>query len=183
MSFFQITVRGLLLALTSMTLTAASDLRFHLRWRAITVTILLALVLIIYLQQTAMDRKSPTKGYYQSKVHKFQTPSEAEDYVFRHTKGTNAQRLVRGQKSEKPYNDTYPLSPPEKTWDGIRYRIGVISDLDTESKSSKDQTWFSYLKRGYLTVSNSADSLKVEWDADIIILESNLAEKGRGLWS
>ncbi|XP_013869451.1 soluble calcium-activated nucleotidase 1b [Austrofundulus limnaeus] len=179
MSFLQITVRGLLLALTSMTQAAASDLRFHLRWRAITVTMLLVLVLTIYLHQTAGDRKSPTKDYYQSNIHHFQIPSEAD--VFRDSKSANPQRLVRGQRSEKPYNDTYPLSPPEKTWDGIRYRIGVIADLDTASQSSKDQTWFSYMKRGYLTVSNSADSLKVEWDADIITLESNLAEKGRGM--
>lgn len=168
------------MAWTSMTQTAASDLRFHLRWRAITVTILLALVLIIYLHQTAGDRKSSTKGYYQNKIHHFQSPSESE--VFRNTKISNPLRLVQGQNGEKPYNDTYPLSPPEKTRDGIRYRIGVIADLDTASQSSKDQTWFSYMKRGYLTVSNSADSLKVEWDADIVTLESNLAEKGRGLW-
>ncbi|XP_017272552.1 soluble calcium-activated nucleotidase 1b isoform X2 [Kryptolebias marmoratus] len=178
MSSFRIAVRSFPLALASMTQAAASDLRFHPRWRAITVTTLLAVVLMLYLHRTVGDRKSPTKGYHQSRV---QIPSEAEHDVFRDTNSANSQRLVWCQKRGKPYNDTYPLSPPEKTRDGVRYRIGVIADLDTASQSSKDQTWFSYMKRGYLTVSESADSLKVEWDADTAILESNLAEKGRGM--
>uniref|UniRef100_A0A3Q4AYP0 Soluble calcium-activated nucleotidase 1 n=1 Tax=Mola mola TaxID=94237 RepID=A0A3Q4AYP0_MOLML len=85
------------------------------------------------------------------------------------------------RSSEVPYNDTYPLSPPEKTKNGLRYRIGVIADLDTASRSSKGQTWFSHMKKGYLTVSGSADRLEVEWDSDIVILESQLAENGRGM--
>lgn len=182
MSSFQIAARGLPLALASMTQTVSSDLRFQLRWRAITVTILLVLVLMLYLHRTVGDRKSPTKGYYRSRVQNVQIPSESENDVFRDTDGASQQRLIRCQNRGKPYNDTYPLSPPEKTWDGIRYRIGVIADLDTASQSSKDQTWFSYMKRGYLTVSDSADRLKVEWDAETVMLESNLAEKGRGMW-
>ncbi|XP_037546164.1 soluble calcium-activated nucleotidase 1 [Nematolebias whitei] len=181
MSSFQITARGLPLALASMTQTVSSDLRFQPRWRAITVTILLVLVLMLYLHRTVGDRKSPTKGYYRSRLQNVHIPSEAENDVFRDTDGTNQQRLIRCQNGEKPYNDTYPLSPQEKTWDGVRYRIGVIADLDTASRSSKDQTWFSYMKRGYLTISDSTDRLKVEWDAEAVMLESNLAEKGRGM--
>ncbi|XP_077022255.1 soluble calcium-activated nucleotidase 1 [Tamandua tetradactyla] len=79
------------------------------------------------------------------------------------------------------YNDTYPLSPPQKTPGGIRYRIAVIADLDTESRAQKENTWFSYLQRGYLTLSDSGDNVAVEWDKDPGILESHLAEKGRGM--
>uniref|UniRef100_A0A3Q0REB2 Soluble calcium-activated nucleotidase 1 n=1 Tax=Amphilophus citrinellus TaxID=61819 RepID=A0A3Q0REB2_AMPCI len=140
MTSFGMTVRGLPLALASMTQTATSDSRFHPKWRAIAMATLLALVLI----QTARN-------------------------------------LARQHRREKPYNYTYPLSPPEKTLHGTRYRIGVIADLDTASQSSKDQTWFSYMKKGHLSVSASGDRLEVEWDPEVVTLESHLAEKGRGM--
>ncbi|KAE8300890.1 Soluble calcium-activated nucleotidase 1 [Larimichthys crocea] len=121
MTSFGVAVRGLPLALASMTQATASDSRFHPKWRAITVATLLALVLMLYLHRTVGDRDTATRGYY------------------------------RNKKREKPYNDTYPLSPPEKTKHGIRYRI------------------------------DSADRLEVEWDAEAVTLESHLAEKGRGM--
>lgn len=141
---------------------------------------LLALVLMLYLHRTAGDRDTPTRGYYRNRVHSFQIRGEGDEDIFRDTNGQTAQSLSSRQKREKPYNDTYPLSPPVKTKHGISYRIGVIADLDTASRSSKDQTWFSYMKKGYLTVSQSADRLQVEWDAETVTLESHLAEKGRG---
>ncbi|XP_072240436.1 soluble calcium-activated nucleotidase 1b isoform X2 [Leuresthes tenuis] len=170
MNSFGIDVRGLPLALASMTQITISDMRFHPRWRAITVATLLALVLMLYLHRTAGDRD-----------HSFQIASEGENAIFRDSYRQTAQSLARHRKRAKPYNDTYPLSPPERTRHGVRYRIGVIADLDTASRSSKDQTWFSYMKRGYLSVSDSADRLEVEWDADMVTLESHLAEKGRGM--
>ena len=39
-------------------------------------------------------------------------------------------------KNEPIYNSTYPLSQPVITPSGLRYRIGVIADLDTDSKVS-----------------------------------------------
>ncbi|XP_044047347.1 soluble calcium-activated nucleotidase 1b isoform X1 [Siniperca chuatsi] len=181
MTSFGVAVRGLPLALASMTQATTSDSRFHPKWRAITVATLLALVLMLYLHRTVGDRDTATKGYYRDRVHNLQMHSEGEDDIFRDTNRQTARSLFRHQKREKPYNDTYPLSPLEKTRHGIRYRIGVIADLDTASRSSKDQTWFSYMKRGYLTVSHSADRLEVEWDAETVTLESHLAEKGRGM--
>lgn len=185
MTSFGVAVRGLPLALASMTQATTSDSRFHPKWRAITVATLLALVLMLYLHRTVGDRDTATRGYHRNRVHSLQTHSEHEDNNFRDINRQTAQSLSRRQKREKPYNDTYPLSPPEKTTHGVRYRIGVIADLDTASRSSKDQTWFSYMKRGYLTVSDSADRLEVEWDAESITLESHLAEKGRGrgIWT
>uniref|UniRef100_A0A096MG43 Soluble calcium-activated nucleotidase 1 n=1 Tax=Poecilia formosa TaxID=48698 RepID=A0A096MG43_POEFO len=83
--------------------------------------------------------------------------------------------------ADSQYNDTYPLTPPERTSQGMRYRIGVIADLDTNSASEKKLTWFSYMRRGYLLVSQSGDKVAVEWDADKVVLESHLSEKGRGM--
>ncbi|XP_029365233.1 soluble calcium-activated nucleotidase 1 isoform X2 [Echeneis naucrates] len=85
------------------------------------------------------------------------------------------------QPQHSHYNTTYPLSPPEHTPQGIRYRIGVIADLDTNSQSTKKLTWFSYMRRGYLTVSQGGDKVAVEWDEDRLVLESHLSEKGRGM--
>jgi len=47
------------------------------------------------------------------------------------------------------YNDLYPLTKPVSTEKGLRYRIGIISDLDVESKSAGGK-WISYLRRGDL---------------------------------
>lgn len=85
------------------------------------------------------------------------------------------------RQSEARYNRTYPLSAPERTLQGTRYRIAVIADLDTNSLSEKKLTWFSYLRRGHLFVSRGGDKVAVEWDADKVVLESHLAEKGRGM--
>ncbi|XP_069386905.1 soluble calcium-activated nucleotidase 1b isoform X3 [Paralichthys olivaceus] len=181
MTSFGVAVRGLPLALASMTQAATSDLRFHPKWRAITVATLLGLVLILYLHLTVGDRDTPTRGYYRNRAHSLELYREGQGDIFRDANRQTVRSLAGRQKMEKPYNDTYPLSPPEKTRNGIRYRIGVIADLDTASRSSKDQTWFSYMKRGYLTVSESADRLQVEWDTETVTLESHLAEKGRGM--
>ena len=49
------------------------------------------------------------------------------------------------------YNSTYPLTSPVGTDKGVRYKIAIISDLDTNSKKSEEE-WISYLKTGYLYV-------------------------------
>ncbi|ERE69018.1 soluble calcium-activated nucleotidase 1 [Cricetulus griseus] len=72
-------------------------------------------------------------------------------------------------------------SEVQRTPGGIRYRIAVIADLDTESRAQEENTWFSYLKKGYLTLSDSGDKVTVEWDKDHGVLETHLAEKGRGM--
>ncbi|XP_034715856.1 soluble calcium-activated nucleotidase 1b isoform X2 [Etheostoma cragini] len=179
MTSFGVAIRGLPLALASMTRATTSDSRFHPKWRAITVATLLAVVLMLYL--TVGDRDFATRDYYRNRVHGLQLHSNDKDDMFWDTNKQTVRSLSHHQRRKKPYNDTYPLSPPEKTKHGIRYRIGAIADLDMASRSSKDQTWFSYMKRGYLTVSDSADRLELEWDAETVTLESHLAEKGRGM--
>lgn len=93
----------------------------------------------------------------------------------------NAHNWRLGQAPADRYNDTYPLSVPQRTPGGTRYRIALIADLDTESRAQEENTWFSYLKKGYLTLSDSGDKVAVEWDIGHEVLESHLAEKGRGM--
>ena len=135
-----------------------TDPRFRLKWRPIVAVLLtLALVLLLLMQFSPGVRD--------------------------HSYGSHSWRASRSDthQSDSHYNDTYPLSPPERTPQGTRYRIGVIADLDTNSLSDKKLTWFSYLRRGYLLVSQSGDKVAVEWDAESVVLESHLAEKGRGM--
>jgi len=83
-------------------------------------------------------------------------------------------------KSLPPYNSTYPLSPVvllaslETT-----YRIAIIADLDTNSKSESN-LWISYLRPGRLTVSKDFRSVRVEWDKEVV-LKSDISQKGRGM--
>lgn len=82
---------------------------------------------------------------------------------------------------DKAYNKTYPLTRPEITAEGKRFRIGVIADLDENSKSSsKANTWTSHFKRGYLTLHHNGQ-VSVEWDKDLVVLSSTLSQKGRGM--
>lgn len=86
-------------------------------------------------------------------------------------------------KPSDSYNYTYPLTPPVKSAFGVTYRIGIISDLDTNSKVSSDSsTWVSYFKKGYLTWDRVRQSAIIKWDAtDPIALKSTLGQGGRGM--
>lgn len=167
MTHLGVSLRGLSLAWLSMTHAASPDARIHPKWRVILLVTLLAVALTLYLHRTVGRPDVSADGFH---LH----PSPWSYDAFR-----DSSRPQR--RKERAYNATYPLSPPVRTQRGLRYRIGVIADLDTASRSPKDQTWFSFMKLGYLTVSASADRLEVEWDADTVTLESHLAEKGRGM--
>ncbi|XDV51094.1 hypothetical protein PO909_020041 [Leuciscus waleckii] len=141
--------------------SSVSDHRFRFRWRAITVATLLAAGVLLYRHQSSSGSS--------------ETLSESQ-------RSWRSSRDMSGvTETQSSYNDTYPLSPPEHTASGIRYRIGVIADLDTDSRRQKDNTWFSLLKRGHLLVSESGDSVSVNWDSDPLVLDSHLSEKGRGM--
>ncbi|XP_056144551.1 soluble calcium-activated nucleotidase 1 isoform X2 [Lampris incognitus] len=135
-----------------------TDPRFRLKWRpivAMAVALALVLLLFMHLNPGLHSHKYNSRSWRASRTSPMQSDSH--------------------------YNDTYPLSPPERTPQGIRYRIGVIADLDTNSRSEKKLTWFSYMRKGYLLVSESGDKVAVEWDPDRMVLESHLAEKDRGM--
>lgn len=79
------------------------------------------------------------------------------------------------------YNSTYPLTHPITTPNGLRYRIAVISDLDTASKDKENYTWYSYLKKGYLIIDITKKIISIEWDSNLIKLKSTLSQAGRGM--
>ncbi|XP_053708485.1 soluble calcium-activated nucleotidase 1 isoform X2 [Synchiropus splendidus] len=132
-----------------------TDPRFRLKWKPI-VAIVVSVALVLLLMHLSSGSRSYGWQYHKAVHH-------------------------ASPQDERRYNDTYPLSPPERTPHGTRYRIAVIADLDTNSASEKKLTWFSYMKRGHVLVSQSGDKVAVEWDADKVVLESHLAEKGRGM--
>lgn len=169
MASLGVTVQSLHPVWVFMTQAVHLDSRFHPKWRAISVVTVLALALVLYLQWTAGAKSSATRGAHHHRKSQGKANGQNGQILYYHEQGADV-----------PYNHTYPLSPPERTPHGTRYRIGMIADLDLASRSPKDQTWFSYLKRGHLTVSDSGDRLEVEWDADTLVLESHLSENGRG---
>nr|KAF6455091.1 calcium activated nucleotidase 1 [Rousettus aegyptiacus] len=135
-------------------MTKAADPRFRPRWKVILPSFVGAAVLwLLYSHHPAPGRAPP--------------PS--------------AHNWRLSQAPAARCNDTYPLSAPQRTPGGTRYRIAVIADLDTASRAQAENTWFSYLKKGYLTLSDSGDKVTVEWDKGHEVLESHLAEKGRGM--
>ncbi|XP_019957403.1 soluble calcium-activated nucleotidase 1 isoform X2 [Paralichthys olivaceus] len=135
-----------------------TDPRFRLKWKSIVaVAFALSLLLLLFMHLSSGFRSRPNNSQSWRAAH-----------------GDTRQ-------SDGHYNDTYPLSLPERTPQGTRYRIGVIADLDTNSRSDKKLTWFSYMLRGYLLVSKSGDKVDIDWDTDKVVLESHLSEKGRGM--
>ncbi|KAJ8001569.1 hypothetical protein DPEC_G00170840 [Dallia pectoralis] len=151
-----------------------SDPRFRLKWRAIAVVALLAFCLVFYLHRVIEGKSGGDDviGGFSS------------DRINRRGNGARSLRMNGdgNRVTDRRYNSTYPLSPPQRTPSGgVRYRIGVIADLDVASRRPKEQTWFSYMRRGHLVVSESRDRVDVEWDPDLLTLESHLAEKGRGM--
>lgn len=136
-------------------MTKGADPRFRLRWKAIVLSLAcLGFVWLLF----CLHRSSPARS----------SPPNPRNWQL-------------GLQARDRYNDTYPLSPPQRNPEGVRYRIGVIADLDTQSRGAEEHTWFSYLKKGYLVLSDSGDSVTVEWDKDESVLQSHLAEKGRGM--
>ncbi|XP_037332997.2 soluble calcium-activated nucleotidase 1 isoform X2 [Pungitius pungitius] len=131
-----------------------TDPRFRLKWRPIVaVAFFLATFLVLFMH--LRSRSDDPHGWRAARVD--------------------------GRPPAPRYNDTYPLSPPERTPHGARYRIGLIADLDKRSRRNQTLAWFSYLRRGHLSVSPSGDKVAVEWDAERVVLESSLSEKGRGM--
>ena len=80
----------------------------------------------------------------------------------------------------KSINRTYPLTTPVITPKGMKYRIAIVADLDTDSKVADKQLWKSYLKYGYLYI--DSDDVSIEWDTgDPQELTGALSAGGRGM--
>ncbi|XP_014771650.1 soluble calcium-activated nucleotidase 1 [Octopus bimaculoides] len=82
--------------------------------------------------------------------------------------------------SNRFYNSIYPLSKPILTEAGLKYRIAIIADLDTQS-FRKSNTWISYMKLGNLTISDDFTKISVEFESKMLTLSSTLSQGGRGM--
>lgn len=80
------------------------------------------------------------------------------------------------------YNYTYPLSAPI-IGNGMRtYRIGIIADLDKDSRVAGQNVWKSFYKKGYLSYTESSESIVVDFDADPVVeLRNQYSLNGRGM--
>lgn len=82
----------------------------------------------------------------------------------------------------RPYNNTYPLTDPFVSGNLITYRIAIISDLDTNSKSDKPHTYISYFKKGFISYDKEKQYVTVSWDTQpTTVLSSTYSHKGRGM--
>lgn len=78
-------------------------------------------------------------------------------------------------------DSTYPLTNPQKIPQGTQFKIAIVTDLDTDSKSeAKSNTWLSYLKYGNLTISDSYN-VNIQFDSKSVELTSRMSEGGRGM--
>lgn len=91
--------------------------------------------------------------------------------------------VQRWASSVRPYNTTYPLTKPVVGGDSVTFRIGIVADLDTNSKSNTNKhTYISYLKTGHLNYHLVKKSVKVSWDIrEPTLLSSTYSHKGRGM--
>ena len=79
------------------------------------------------------------------------------------------------------YNPTYPLTNLQKIGGSTLYKIALITDLDTDSKSKeKKSTWFSYFRTGNLTLSESHKEVNVKLTQPKVLV-SNIASGDRGM--
>lgn len=87
--------------------------------------------------------------------------------------------------SSQLINNKYPLTEPILNPDGsIKYRIAIVSDLDSASKSpTEPNTWISYFKKGYLTYNSQNNNVTIEWDykSQEDKFTSHYSYNGRGL--
>ena len=91
-------------------------------------------------------------------------------------------KLDQRLKLHPVYNSTYPLTQPQILPTGTRFKIAIVADLDTNSKSEVEKnTWVSYLKTGYLTLNKNWDKVTISWDPGLTTLKSSLSLGGRGM--
>lgn len=99
------------------------------------------------------------------------------------TGSTDVEHLNKWSSTTKQYNNTYPLTPPLISGELVTFRIGLVADLDTNSKSSVSPYVFnSYLKKGFLSYHSGNDKVVVTWDKEpASLLSSTYSHKGRGM--
>lgn len=84
--------------------------------------------------------------------------------------------------SSYKFNSSYPLTQPISLEGTYTYRIGVIADLDKDSRIDGGDTWKSYLKKGFLSFNAERAYVSITWDTtDPLTLKSSYSLKGRGM--
>lgn len=83
--------------------------------------------------------------------------------------------------SSYKYNNSYPLTKAIHLKGTFTYRIGIIADLDKESRVDKKDIWRSYLLKGFLNFNAENAYVNIIWDQDPFVLESSYSLKGRGM--
>lgn len=85
------------------------------------------------------------------------------------------------------YNSTYPLTEPIVSNGMYTFRIGVIADLDTNSRVGSKDSWNSYFMKGYLSYIPAKGTVTVSWDeTGPKEMKSSFSLKGKntsGFWS
>lgn len=87
-------------------------------------------------------------------------------------------------QKQSEYNYTYPLTPPIIVNGVHTYRIGIIADLDKDSKDPKGaDIWRSYLKMGSLSYNPSGNKVHINFKDEESPTEigGSYALKGRGM--
>ncbi len=107
--------------------------KFQFRSQFIYLVLLILIVLIVYISL-------PTNRQHFTSYKHLQTPSQSKNEIL---------------QDPVNYNPAYPLTNPlanahDKS---IKYRIGLIADLDTNSKGKKENEYSSFILRGWVTVS------------------------------
>lgn len=189
--------------------TVANDVvRLQTTFVTIVAVLGIFVLLVLYTLLPSSSRSSLVDAQHDDHVHGLPYSPERYD------------RLCGDCIRSTPYNTIYPLTRPQKVMqrtsseshvptNGIRYRIGVIADLDLDSKSrsvkqrqellqqqtlansssssssSNSKYWHSFLLKGYLTYYPHDDEpfVSIEWDGvdEKRTLKSSLSSSGRGM--
>lgn len=110
----------------------------RLQYQFVAGVLAVGLVALVMFYTSVSHPKSPNQLYMLEK----RIPSNLleDDHYHKHSI-SDANRVYT-------FNSTYPFTTPVRTDKGVRYKIAIISDLDTNSK--KGDEWISYLKTGFL---------------------------------
>jgi hypothetical protein len=146
--------------------TGASFIRIRkksFRSQFIYLILIILIVLIVYISL-------PTNRHHFRSYQHLQAPTQQQS-----TKNEIPTNSVAN------YNARYPLTKPivnvhEKT---TTYKIGLIADLDTNSRSKRDNEYLSYFKSGWVTISSTHTSFNFKFDVDSKEISSGYSLKGK----
>ena len=95
-------------------------------------------------------------NFFAADLRSFETSRNARKLDHRLESSVIVEPIFEGEQHFSAFEEPkrkYPLTPPQ-----IKYRIGIISDLDKESESMTEHgKWDSYLKEGNLILQQSSD--------------------------